>query len=500
MTIPGFFKKEDWLIDVVYPAIVVLMQTLWIYPWLIWLGYLPMFAQPRPPVSLLSVFLILTGSFTLTRFFSRREWRLSVIKTAIIACSIAAVCITLRIEYGNGYPLFAGGWLRYIREVLSVTFTDTDIASVAIPVVILLWWQGILLERRASSMESTYRLFLIGIAAFIVLVAIWNLTFHGDHVEKLTSIGLYAIGFFCFGLLSLSVRNLYLKRQRITEQENKTSVWRSLSMMLVVIAAITIFGLIVTAIMSGEFFVSVGNIFSTIWNLISKGLYYVIWPLLYVASAVFWLIKWLLSLFPKGQPVTMEGFEGGIAGQIEITANRMPGVVTTVLQLLAAAGFLAFLIFILSKAIKRFWGEREDTVEEIHESILTLDLLRQDLNQFLKTVGRLFRRKQKPPVTSFDDNIENLTIRDIYKRLLWEGDRSGTARNTYETPAEYALRLGEALNDGDTELYEITELYCIARYGDNEIPAERSRRARSIWPNLRTLIRHIGDPEGSSNL
>jgi hypothetical protein len=35
----------DWLATVIYPLAVVLMEVFWVYPWLVWLGTWPMFAE-----------------------------------------------------------------------------------------------------------------------------------------------------------------------------------------------------------------------------------------------------------------------------------------------------------------------------------------------------------------------------------------------------------------------------------------------------------------------
>jgi hypothetical protein len=476
--------------------VVILMEAFWIYPWFMWMGHLPVFDLTRPPVSLASVIVILMISQSATRFFRQREWPMWRIQLAIIGSGFIVMFLALRVEYGNGYALFDGGWSAYFLQLLKATFTNPYTASLAIPMIFFLWWRGILLERRTSSFESIYALFVIGIAALILLIIVWQITFKGERYGgALSAVGLNAIAFFCFGLISLAVRNLYLKRKRMTEKETKSSVWRSLAIILGAIGVIVIGGLIVASILSPGFFDAVANGFKAVWGAITTALRYILIPLQYVVAVIYWVLKWLLSLIPKGEPIEPQEFDEPFRDEVERTVKEMPQIVNTILQLLVVAVFLTVVIIILVKAIRRFKGSQDDEVEEIHESVLSLDALKNDLEQFLKMLSRLFRRKQKSAILRYDDDVGRLNIREIYKRLLWEGSRSGVTRRRYETPFEYAGRLGEYVPDGTAQLNEITGFYSVVRYGEIELPEKQVDTANGLWVTLRDFIRRIGEPD-----
>lgn len=489
------FKREDWLADAFYPFAVILMEAFALYPWMLWLGLLPAFDSAGPLVSMPSVTILLVVSLYITRFFIRLKWPVSGVRTAIIVSALAAIFVIIRVEYGNGYALFGDGWPGYALGMLAATFKKLQPLAAAIPICFFLWFRGIMLERKTSAFDSIYRSFVTGAIAFIVLIVLWQISYGvRKHQDQLSSVGLYAVGFFCFGLLSLAVRNLYLKRKRMIEQETRSSVWRSLAVIASVIGGIIIAGLIAAGILSPDFFDVVTKGFGVVWNLIVKGLYYVIVPFLYLASAIYHVMKWLISLLPKGEPVQMEGGAGGFGDEIESTVKGMPQIVTTILQVAAGVVLLTIAILILVKAIRRFGSRRDEEVEEIHESLLNLNALKADFEQFLKMLGRFFKKKPKPARVNYSDEMNGLDIREIYKRLLWEGDCAGVSRRMYETPEEYAVRLEEKLAGGQPQLKEITGLYSKVRYGGIEAPPWQASDANTMWPGLRECIRRIGQP------
>ncbi|MBI2847764.1 MAG: hypothetical protein HYX83_01165, partial [Chloroflexi bacterium] len=82
-----------WIADGVFPLTVVLMETLWIYPWLVWVGNLPVFNEPRPPLSLWSLLLLLGLSLFISRTFLSRGWRLGLVRLGIVVAGLVAVFI-----------------------------------------------------------------------------------------------------------------------------------------------------------------------------------------------------------------------------------------------------------------------------------------------------------------------------------------------------------------------------------------------------------------------
>ncbi|MBT4072264.1 MAG: transglutaminase domain-containing protein [Chloroflexi bacterium] len=80
-------------------------------------------------------------------------------------------------------------------------------------------------------------------------------------------------------------------------------------------------------------------------------------------------------------------------------------------------------------------------------------------------------------------------------RLGW---LSGTGRRRYETPGEYALRLGETARDADEGAQDIARAFELETYSGREIPEAIHEAVREEWPSVRwalirrALLRLIG--------
>jgi hypothetical protein len=61
-------------------------------------------------------------------------------------------------------------------------------------------------------------------------------------------------------------------------------------------------------------------------------------------------------------------------------------------------------------------------------------------------------------------------------------------REKYETPSEYAQRLGKSLPDEKEPLNEITDLYIDARYGEHVIEEKSIDKANNIWRTLSSIF------------
>ena len=81
-----------------------------------------------------------------------------------------------------------------------------------------------------------------------------------------------------------------------------------------------------------------------------------------------------------------------------------------------------------------------------------------------------------------------LSVRDIYRGLLWEGRKAGTPRRDSETPNEYAGTLRRHLTGGTAELQAITDAYMTERYGDKETGPEDRGTINRLWRRLHAVF------------
>lgn len=491
------FRDIDWLAVAIYPLAVVLMETFWVYPWLVWLGVWPVFVELRPALSLASVIIVLAVSLIVTRVTIRREWPEWVIRSVVIGCGFITILFVLGIEYRAGYTFLSGGWFIHAGQMLESTFKSTYPVVLALPVLLYLWWRGIILGRTTSYFQNIYNSFLLGMVALILLIILWHIAAGtADYGGPGSTIGFYVIAFFFFGLVAMAICHLYVIRRRMhREDATMTSIWRWLPIMIVVIIGIVVIGMGAASLFSAEFFATVEEISRVVFGGLGKAMNYILIPFNYIFEGIFWVLRWILALIRPEKPPEFEG-EGG-PGPFEMqegASTVIPPIVTTVLQWLVIVAIAAIVIYILARAISRFRARRErDEIEEIHESLWSLDGFKDDLRLLLNMIGQRFKRRPKP-VTGyhFDKDVPGrMDVREIYRHLLWEGARSGVARRKYETTCEYEGRLAQYVPAGKEPLARITGLYADVRYGEIKPREKQVDSANDLWKALRSLLRGL---------
>ena len=491
----NFLKKIDWLPTVIYPLTVILMETFWLYPLLVWVGFWPLFAESRPVLNILSIIIVLAASLLITRVISKRDWQLRSIQAVIIGAGVVVMFLVLRIDYGSGYSFLEVGWFARIGEILGDTFRRPSTLVLAMPVLIYLWWRGIQLGRTTSYFSNIYRSFVIGLVALIILIALWKLSSNSGRIEgPISEIGLYVMAFFFFGLIAMAVCHLYVMRRRMPVGDATTSAWRSLPIMLGVIGGIIVIGFVVASLLSSDFYSAIGNALGVVWHALYTAFVWVMEKLNFIFEGIFWVIRWVLSLLRNTQQEEQEGEPGGSPFEgVEPGEINLPEAFTVAFQWIVIAAIVAIVIYILARAVSRYRAKRGlEDIEEIHESLWSAGSLRDDLRQFLDILGNRFKRKPKEVGIIFDDTAGRLNVREIYRRLLWEASQRGVLRRKYETPVEYERRLEKYIPEGTEQLAEITDLYSEVRYGDIEPREEKVDNANGLWSALRGMVRRIG--------
>jgi hypothetical protein len=488
-------KRVDWLAVVIYPLAVILMEAFWIYPWLVWLGLWPAFAELRPVLSLASIIIVLVIPLLLTRVVIRQKWSLWVIQYVIVGCGLVTILLVLRFEYGGGYAFLDGGWFIYLGKMLGAMFTNPHTVVVALPVLLYLWWRGIVLGRTTSYFKNIYRSFLLGMVMLIVLIILWQISsLSGAFEGPVSSVGFHVMAFFFFGLTAIAIYHLYLMRRRMPREDAAlTSVWRWLPIMLGVIGGIVVVGIGVASIFSPEFIASIEQGVKVVFGFLGKILYYVLIPFNFIFEGIYYILQFLISRL-RNEQALQPGESGNrtIEGMGEVVPKEIPPEVTTVIKWIVVAIIVAAVIYFLARAVYRHRAKRAlAEIEEIHESLWSWSGFKDDFWLFLNMLGQRFKRKPKiasPRHYIDEDILGRLNIREIYQRLLWEGARGGIARRRHETASEYSERLGQTVPDSSEPLAQITDLYIGVRYGDISAQEEQTNHANSLWRFLHNLM------------
>jgi hypothetical protein len=492
------FRSFDWLAVVFYPLAVVLMEAFWVYPWLVWLGGWPVFSERRPALSLAAVIIVLAVSLPVTRVFLRQKWPMRTIQSVIIGGGLLTILLVLGIEYRAGFTFLSGAWFVHTGQVLGSTFVSPGTIVVALPVLLYLWWRGIILGQTTSYFRDIYRSFLLGMVALIALIIMWQISSGSESFAAPgPGIGLSVIAFFFFGLMSIAVCHLYAMRGSMPKEEAAlTSVWRWLPIMLGVVGGMVVIGFIVASVFSEEFFVSIGHGAGIVFDFLGKIFNYLLIPLNYVFEGIFWVLRFLINLLRTNQPLQPEDIgQPGFPEMSEVVQRELPAMLMTAIKWLVIALIVAAVIFILAKAVSRFRAQRaREEIEEIHESLWSWRGVRDDLRLLFRMMGKRFQRKRVPVVALADTDegtSRRLNVREIYRHLLREAARSGLARYRHETASEYASRLEKAVPDSREPLDRLTGLYIDVRYGETSPPEEQVDSANIIWRALRGLLRRL---------
>jgi hypothetical protein len=491
-------RKINYLNDVLYPASVILMESFWFYPWLLWLGVWHFFSESGPAINLFSVIILLVASLVITRVVSRQSWPLWLIRTVILGSGVVVMFLVLRISYHAGFGIFDIGWYDFVGENLARFFSEPHPLVLAIPVMIYLWWRGISLGRTTSQFKSIYPSFLTGMAFLILLIILWQGSSGPDSFPGPGSeMAVYVAGFFLFGLVSIAVGHLYMMHRAMPSEEAAlTSIWRWLPMMLGVIVGMIIVGFFIGSLFSRDFIQTLKTAAGYVGDAFEQFIEWIGVPLNWIFEGIIAVLRWIIGLLRTNPPDESENTTvGGPFDNIENTTTELSPELIMVIKWVLIALIIAAVIFFLAKAVSRYLDRRkQDRIEEIHESLWNARDIGNDFRLFLKGLANKFRRNPKPgyPSNFFTTKPgEKMDVRQIYRHLLHEGKRSGIPRRKHETVTEYARRLERSIPTGTDSVDTITGYYSDVRYGDISLQEEKVDQANTLWDTVRNLLRNL---------
>ena len=502
MSIISRFKKVNWIADILTPLAVMLMEVFWLYPWLVFIGKSPALTVQKTPLSMLSLIFLLGLSYIATKYFMRRKWPLPWIQTSIIACGLVVIFLVMRIEYSAGFKLFSGQWFASYGQVLLNIFTAIHPFGFALIAGFYLYWRGINLSRSPLYFENIYTSFLIELTTLVFLVIMWGFSFKNETGQNLTmDIGIYIAGFFFFGLVALALSNLRVIQERMkTKGElSKNFGRRWLTIILSVIGGIVLLGIGFASIFSTQFIAAVGRFLNLISNAYGNLVYYLFLAIGFLVEWIYYAGEWIINLLTHGKPPKPpQPVDLGNPNNSQNVKNlNISPQLILILKWTLLALVLLVVIFLITRAIRRRHRTlTEEDLDEEHESLWSWGGFKSDIILFFKMLFQRFKRKAKPVTADValnwqpeEDIKRRLSVREIYQHLCWQGARIKIPREDYETPSEYALRLGQAVPDSIEPLQEITSLYLDVRYGEHQIEDKKTDDANTIWEKLLNLLK-----------
>jgi hypothetical protein len=477
------------------------MECFWLYPWLVFIGKLPDLQVQKTPLNLLSLIVLLGFSFIATRFFLKRKWPMPWIQTTILVCGLAAIFLTLRLDYSAGFQLFGRQWFTSYGQILLHFFSNIHPFGFAIITGLYLWWRGISLGRSRLYFENIYTSFLVQLTALVLLVILWGFSFKNEAIQTLTSdIGIYIAGFFFFGLVALAVANLKVIQERIKTKGDSSKNFgrRWLTIILGVIGGMVLLGIGIASIFSTQWVASVQRLLNSISDVYAKVVEYLFYAVGYLVQLIYYICLWILSLFNHKKPeLQLPNFDiVPNPNTKDYTPTTLPSWVLLTIKWALFILVIAIVLFLIIRTIRRSRSKTDEDLEEEQESLWSWGGFKSDVITFFKMILQHFQRKAKPvPVIGpikwqpEEDMTRKLSIREIYQHLLWQGARLRIPRERYETPSEYAGRLGHFAPDSIEPLQEITSLYLDVRYGERQIEEKKTDEANTLWEKLLNLLK-----------
>ncbi|MCB0113752.1 MAG: DUF4129 domain-containing protein [Caldilineaceae bacterium] len=502
-------QRWNWLDEGLLPALLVLMRTAWLWPWLALLRDWFSPTQPAPVWPLWVIIGLPLLSYLLTdRLLPPRRdimeaQRVNAVQIALAVTGVLLLLVLTWLHFYQGrFPLWSPSW------VLSLTYDVTEM-EFELPVQILalcsgfyLWLRGVLDGRDAIHHEKVWGTFLAGVVMFALYL--WLSRFGAANLR--VDAAPWLIVFFAAGMSALAAANLNIAGGWSTwrRQDNRLQANRYWLLSI----AVTIAGLLGLGILLGWLVApdevawllnGVGMVLGWIWQIFS-------WLLLGVSFVLFWLIYpiylFLQSLInnqaseeppreaQEGLPTpTPEAIQQLTDPTQTPEAFRWLGLVVVLL--------IVFAIFVL--VLRRLRAASEEEPEEIHESIYSNDLLQDQLAAFWQGLRNRFGQGAIGPAFAdlTGENDTRRTIRAVYQQVLARAQQSGHPRRSAQTPLEYAPELAETWPQPADAVRVITAGYVEARYGADPPDAATAQAVTAAWTEIEASAREAEEDHRS---
>jgi len=491
-----------WVAGILIPVTVIPMEVFLVYPWLVWIGKWPTLVWHRPPLTLAASIVLMGAAYFATRYFLGRNWSLKWLQLSIIGCGLIVIFAVMRFEYSAGISFFNGQWFTHFGKTLLDSFSKLHPASVALVAGIYFWWRGISRGRHTPGTETIYPMLLVGIAASAGLIILWQISLGADSLrEAAPAVVPQVAAFFFFGLAALALSNLQsIQRKLLPEDRTRVFNRRWLPILFGIVAGIVLAAIGLVSILSPQFIALLARAFDSALDVLYQVLLYLLIPLGYLAEALVFIARFILSFLRKGQPLQQsERPDFSISERLnQPTGLDLPEAAILAIKWTLFAIVIAAALFLLTRFISRYQASRTKTdVEEVDESLWSWDVFKADLSLFLHTLLQGLRRKRRLPDASkpaaarygVDEGHRLLNVREIYRRFLWESARLGFMRRCHETPGEFARRWQQGFPGGSKQASDLTDLYIGVRYGEIELDDNQLNYANSIWHRLKRLLR-----------
>ena len=469
--------------DGILPYALALMRSLWVWAWLRLISVLPE-AGDHGLLSWPAVFGLLACSTAIAQIASyagqanrRHAWSERFGRVLVAASGLLAVAMTVYAAPGVRPSLADWRWLA----------APLDDPLRSIPTLLIatwLWWWGVLAGRYTIFYETYANNFALGMAG-LGLAAALGLAFGRAPLGLLLG---PALLFVAISLITLAVASLRAARRHEREHFDPTfrvsRYW--LATIVGVVVVLLAAGLLVVQLLTPDLVRRILAALSPALDLLAQALWYV---LMVVAWVIFTVLSPLYRLLSNRREGDGESFRlpapPDLSAQLKDVETHPATVSPVLYQALRIGGAVliaGIVILIFALAFKRFRSLHEEDVVEVRDSVLSLDLLKAQIQE-------LFRRRrpapQPPPFVDVAGDEPAARVRRTYQALLAWAAAQDLPRAPGMTPEEYLRFLAAVLPDCGRALAALTSAYLQARYSSEPIPLAVADEATRAWETIR---------------
>jgi hypothetical protein len=486
-----------------------LMDTCWLFAWSVLIG---LWADPDRHGGLLSapviLGLLLTSALA-THLLGRPARRRPRAARGVLATlAVAAAVVVVRFEH---YPSVGGlDWVGPLLGALAATLGQLSAPVLGFALALYLWWRGVRLggqEPGFTEVESAFRWGIGRLAVFGLIIAISTRPSVLPGVEAATTP--YVVGFFFVSLLTLALGRLESLRTR-TRRPSLNTQW--LAVLIVVAAGVVLLALLLGQLVSFDVLIVASRpLFDLLGTVLLLLIYAIVIPLSYVIEWLVYLV--LLLLKPNdNRPPPEPPQTSDIANLLQrFFSEQVPPELLMALKAAGAGLLVLVALLLVARGLARWRPSSEDAdaTNEERESLWNATVLRAMLLDWLR---RLLRRGRgtsvalvEAPVVAVDQTpVASLrSIRQLYGRLLGQGEAAGAARASSTTPLEHMPALTGAL-EPDHVVSGLTRAYVQVRYAEADVPDEEAaslaQELEQVQPRgaLTPLIEPLPEVEGAA--
>ncbi|NLD44476.1 MAG: DUF4129 domain-containing protein [Chloroflexi bacterium] len=481
---PGIdLRRWRWLESGLIPLVSALMRVAWVTP-LLHFCLNNLFVMPRGvhyPAWL--VLVLLLAASALDGLVQERPDGPAIMAGAGMAAVLVVVGYLFRLDVAH-----LGRWLMRIFANLTDFSTAFPATLLVVIATALIWRRGMTVAWHDYG--ELFRGFVTGVLVlgFLLLVpspAAW--------LSNGLSIWGSLIAFVFSALLSLAMISAH---QTLAVERLKDERVPPLSRQWVVVVgsmvlAVMLTGWLVAQVLSPDSVKEILRLVRPVWEILKTGIMYVILAIAYV---FFWALGPLIDLIQSRVAANWQEATKRVAERLEEemqmpepakTAGLPPALVMAI-RILVVTLLVVGVAVLLYRAYRRRARRTRTAVTEQRESVLSRDLLAQQLRDLL---AGLRRKPAVAPFLQVSGEDPRVAIRRLYRQMLERLSALGRGRPPQVTPYAYSRSLGDLLPSEGPALRTLTEAYLVARYAPDPPTAAQVDEAGKAWESISS---HLG--------